>query len=221
MKWWDARCGRATLFGDDGSNALATLTELRTLYAFDFDGTLAPIVERPDDARLSTITVALLRRLAALAPTAIVTGRGLDDIRPRLGFAPLHLIGNHGAEGVPVDAADGGSAARDDDAAHRRIVTAWLAQWPAALGTDGVDPGIVLEPKRYSLSVHYRASDDQSDGAGRDRLGDRAPRSGAARDRRQVPSSISCPKARPTRDARCGRWSRTNAATRRSSSATT
>ena len=155
------RAASRDLFGDDGSKALATLTGRRTLYAFDFDGTLAPIVARPDDARLSPVTVALLRRLAALAPTAIVTGRGLDDVRHRLGFAPLHLIGNHGAEGVPIDAADATSAsAAHDDASHRSIVTAWLAQWPAALDTDGVDPGIVLEPKRYSLSVHYRASDD-------------------------------------------------------------
>ncbi len=142
------------LFGDDGRAALERLARLRTLYAFDFDGTLAPIVERPDDAVAPATTVALLSRLASRVPTAIVTGRSIDDARKRLAFAPRHLVGNHGAEGVP------GDADPSADEAHRRVARAWLAQWPAAIGPDAVRSGIVVEAKDYSLSIHYRQAGD-------------------------------------------------------------
>jgi hypothetical protein len=36
--------------------------------------------------------------LLALLPVAVVSGRALADLRPRLGFRPAHLVGNHGAE---------------------------------------------------------------------------------------------------------------------------
>ena len=42
------------LFSPDGEAALAAVLRLRPLMAFDFDGTLAPIVARPDDCLLYT-----------------------------------------------------------------------------------------------------------------------------------------------------------------------
>jgi hypothetical protein len=50
----------------------------RPLLAFDFDGTLAPIVARPDDARYLAGRAARLKSLAAQLPVAIVTGRAVD-----------------------------------------------------------------------------------------------------------------------------------------------
>ena len=86
------------LFTTEGEIALQAVMRLRPLLAFDFDGTLAPIVARPDEARVAE---AVSRGLAALArdlPVAIITGRSVADVRPRLGFAPHYVIGNHGAE---------------------------------------------------------------------------------------------------------------------------
>ena len=144
------------LFSADGLAALSRLSSLATLYAFDFDGTLAPIVEHPDDAAAAPRTVALLERLGALVPTALVTGRSADDLRRRIPFTPLHLIGNHGSEGLP-DAWH--AALADAVSAHGEIVQRWLAQWPELIRSD--DPGIVVEPKRYSISLHYRQAADQ------------------------------------------------------------
>ena len=141
------------LFGDEGRAALERLARRRALYAFDFDGTLAPIVERPDDAAAPATTVALLSRLAARVPTAIVTGRSIADVRRRLVFEPRHLIGNHGAEGMP------GGADPAADEAHRGVARGWLAQWSAACDAKA-EPGIVVEPKEYSVSIHYRQSSD-------------------------------------------------------------
>ena len=151
------------LFGPEGLAALDTIARTRVLYAFDFDGTLAPIVDVPDAARAAPSTVSLLSTLGALVPTVILTGRAVDDIRQRLEFTPLHLIGNHGAEGMPDplrhSLADSVSA-HGGMAEHRDVAEGWLAQWPAAIGPQAADAGIVVEPKSYSISIHYRASAD-------------------------------------------------------------
>lgn len=51
-----------------------------TLFAFDFDGTLAPIVDDPAEARMSPSTWTQLDRLARLAPVAVVSGRAREDL---------------------------------------------------------------------------------------------------------------------------------------------
>ncbi len=100
------------LFTPEGLEALAAVVRAEPLLAFDFDGTLAPIVEHPDDAAVGAAVAAPLAALAARLPVAIVTGRSIGDVTPRLGFAARWVIGNHGAEGLgDIGAAD--SADRD------------------------------------------------------------------------------------------------------------
>jgi len=120
----------------------------RSLLAFDVDGTLAPIVARPWDAR---IPPDLQRRLAAFtkkSTVAIITGRGVADARRMLEFNPAYLIGNHGCEGLP-----GFEAATDTYAAE-------CAQWLAELSDERESwrhiAGVTLEEKMYSLTFHYR-----------------------------------------------------------------
>ncbi len=153
------------LFGTAGLEALVRLSRRPTLYAFDFDGTLAPIVDRPEDARAAPTTMQRLSRLGALVPTALVSGRSVDDLRRRIAFTPLHLIGNHGAEGIPDrlhdSPADAVSAHGGADA-HRDVVLGWLSQWSAAREQEAADDGIVVEPKSHSLSIHYRKSSDHA-----------------------------------------------------------
>src|SRR5271165_6958993 len=78
---------------------LMRLAQERTLCAFDFDGTLSPIVEHPGQAVMRDQTRSMLGRLAALYPCVIVSGRSRADLLGRLsGVKGLRLIGNHGAE---------------------------------------------------------------------------------------------------------------------------
>ena len=143
------------LFSRDGAVALAALARRRALYAFDFDGTLSPIVARPDDARAARSTVELLRTLGQRVPTVLLTGRGVDDLERRIDFEPRYRIGNHGAEGLP------GGSDEEALAAHRAVVREWLSQWPAAIGHwNGDHAHLVVEPKTFSLSLHYRAAPD-------------------------------------------------------------
>jgi len=67
---------------------------------FDFDGTLAPIVDSPDQARLSQEMSGLLTALSEnkSCKVAIVSGRGLLDVEQRIDVENLVYIGNHGLE---------------------------------------------------------------------------------------------------------------------------
>jgi trehalose 6-phosphate phosphatase len=120
----------------------------RPLLAFDIDGTLAPLVARPWDARVPDAVQRDLAALAQWTTLAIITGRAIADARPMLGFAPRYLIGNHGAEGVP------GLEARTAESA--RICRAWIDQLCGPAEPWRSMPGVTLEDKTYTLAFHFR-----------------------------------------------------------------
>lgn len=124
----------------------------RTLFAFDIDGTLAPIVKRPWDARVPAEVQRGLGALAKRAALAIITGRAIEDARPMLAFAPRYLVGNHGAEGVPGFASAAAHSAR--------VCRAWLEELSTPEERWRQVPGIVLEDKTYSLTFHFRPAPD-------------------------------------------------------------
>src|SRR5262245_46574916 len=101
------------LFTPDGERALAEVMQRRPLLAFDFDGTLAPIVARPDLACVPEPVAQGLTRLARDLPVAVVTGRSVADVRKRLGFEPRWVVGNHGAEDPDVGPPSAASQALD------------------------------------------------------------------------------------------------------------
>ncbi|TVT21561.1 trehalose-phosphatase [Amycolatopsis acidiphila] len=130
----------------------------RLLVACDYDGTLAPIVTNPDEARPLPESVGALRSLAGLheTTTAVISGRALRDlaILSRLP-SEVHLVGSHGSEfdiGF-VHALD--AKARD---MHRR-----LERELEELA--GEVPGVQLEVKPASIAVHVRRA--ERDAAGR------------------------------------------------------
>jgi trehalose 6-phosphate phosphatase len=137
------------LFTPEGDQALQAVMRLSPLLAFDFDGTLAPIVARPDEARVPESVSLGLAELARDLPVAIITGRSVADVRPRLGFAPHYVIGNHGAED-PVEP-QSARASPALDALRQRI---------AAHARDLAAAGVDVEDKRVSLALHYRLAPD-------------------------------------------------------------
>ena len=139
------------LFGQQGLAALSSLVRTPALFAFDFDGTLAPIRPRPDDVQVSATIALRLDKLARVRPVAIVTGRRIADVRERLGFVPSWIVGNHGAE----DDGDPDAAARAHDAldALRERLRA------RAQGLSGA--GVAIEDKGQSLALHFRTAPDR------------------------------------------------------------
>ncbi|MBS1985192.1 MAG: trehalose-phosphatase [Bdellovibrionales bacterium] len=135
-----------SLFTKEGLVALESLTFTRTLYAFDFDGTLAPIVNDPASAKISPSTAALLRQLSDLAPVAIISGRSVADLKRILPFRPQYLVGNHGLEGL--------KRSRQSLANAQATCTQWIERLRRAPIYSGVD----IEDKKLSLAIHYRRS---------------------------------------------------------------
>lgn len=142
------------LFSNPGQQAIEAVMRSQPLLAFDFDGTLAPIVARPDDARVSLGVAQRLDQLAQRLPVAIVTGRSVADVSPRLGFTPHFIIGNHGAEDpdhpATSDVLDALSAPLDP-------VRQLIGERLVALSGSGVQ----LEDKCHSLALHYRLARDR------------------------------------------------------------
>lgn len=126
----------------------------RMLVALDFDGTLSPIVERPEDAALLDGFAGPLRELVGRGDTvaAIVSGRGLADVRARVGLDGMYYAGNHGfeIEGPGVERVHPAvGAARPDLERCRDALERALAD----------EPGTQVEDKRWTLSVHYRRAE--------------------------------------------------------------
>jgi trehalose 6-phosphate phosphatase len=143
------------LLTETGRTDLAALLKVRSLYAFDFDGTLAKIVRDHLAARLARPIRLWLEELAKRAPTAIISGRSVEDLRSRVGAAVPHLIGNHGSEGPHTR--------REDMQQVREISSGWL-QWVNERFQDElIRRGVVVENKSYSLSFHYRTVDQRDE----------------------------------------------------------
>lgn len=137
------------LFHSDGLITMSRYVAPDSLFAFDLDGTLAPIVENYSAARVAEPVRVTLERLDKLAKIAVITGRSRKDALAVLGFEPHLLVGNHGAEWPPQETSRNW---------HQiRLCLNWQKQLFDMLG---FIQGIELEFKGESISVHYRKADD-------------------------------------------------------------
>lgn len=141
------------ILGADGDAALRALLSAPALVAFDFDGTLAPIVELPPLARLHPEVDAPLRVLAERTNVAIVSGRGIADLRERADIESIRLIGNHGNDALLGDTADARRA--------RRTIASWRERLQQMIDRRfGPGGGVGIEDKQATLSLHFRHADD-------------------------------------------------------------
>jgi trehalose 6-phosphate phosphatase len=125
-----------------GMDLIALLAEQpeRTAILLDVDGALAPIVPRPEDARVPPETQDQLRRLhTRYALVACISGRAGDDAKRVVGVPELVYVGNHGLELDPDAAAWAGRL-------QRFLVE---TNWPRT------------ENKRLSAALHYRDAEDE------------------------------------------------------------
>lgn len=123
---------------------LARLAEepSRAAIFLDVDGVLAPIVPRPEDARVPDETRRELRRLDdRYALVACISGRAGEDARRIVGVPELTYVGNHGLELEP-QAGEWTERLRDFLAA---------VDWPN-----------YLEDKGLTAALHYRGVVDEA-----------------------------------------------------------
>jgi len=150
----------ATPAGRDGLDAILTRPG-RAVLAFDFDGTLAPIVPDPDQARAHPDAVPALAAIAPrVAAVAVVTGRPADVAVRYGGFAEVpgleHLVvlGHYGAERW-----DARTGTVEAPAPHPGVAAA-RAELPALLAAIGPREGTWIEEKGRAVAVHTRRAGD-------------------------------------------------------------
>jgi trehalose 6-phosphate phosphatase len=124
----------------------------------DYDGTLAAIVGRPEDAVLSAGT---RRKLEALArkteiSTGVISGRQLSELKAIVAIEGVYYAGNHGLEieGPGLDYISPGAEAA------RPVIAALGRQLAEALQNIA---GVIIQEKDFSVSVHYRLAPDKED----------------------------------------------------------
>lgn len=128
---------------------LAALPPSRLMLFLDFDGTLVPIVHRPDDAKLAPGVRHILQRLARSLPVVIISGRNLADLRRKVGVRGLHYVGHHGlVYGQPSRPLQWSGPRLS-----RKVVKELSAQLRTA--TDGIR-GAFVEDKELSVAIHDR-----------------------------------------------------------------
>jgi trehalose 6-phosphate phosphatase len=128
----------------------ARIAGRRPVVFLDYDGTLAPIVENPEDAVMGEGMREALGALAARLPCAVVSGRDLDDVRGFVAHDGLYFAGSHG-----FDLAGPGG--------WREVVEKGKAFLPVlAEAADAIEAALAgiagarVERKRFALAVHTR-----------------------------------------------------------------
>ena len=139
---------RLTLSGDSWEAFIRPLRGRRLAIFLDYDGTLTPIVSRPEEAHLSPRARRVLCDLAATRPTSIVSGRALKNVRELIGIDAITIAGSYG-----FDVAGPGGLRLEAAPGLRPVVASAFEELVAAARAIN---GALVENKVYSVSVHYR-----------------------------------------------------------------
>jgi trehalose 6-phosphate phosphatase len=121
----------------------------------DIDGTLAPLAPTPEAAAVPEPTRRAVSALASKPDVhvALVTGRAATDGRRLAALDGVWVIGNHGIEAI----SPAGEAVIDASAApYRDAIAAAVHELSRRVGPI---PGLRVEDKVWTLSVHYRLAD--------------------------------------------------------------
>ncbi|MEX2299492.1 MAG: trehalose-phosphatase [Bryobacterales bacterium] len=126
------------------------MTGKRLAVFLDYDGTLTPIVERPEQAVLSAETREVVEDLASLCPLAVISGRDLRDVRDLVGIKGIYYAGSHGFDiagpaGHHISVRQGEEFLPQLDELEIRLRDRLRT-------VDGSE----IERKTFSIAVHYR-----------------------------------------------------------------
>jgi len=125
-----------------------------TVFFLDYDGTLTPIVDRPQDAVVSEDMKRTVERLAEKCKVFIVSGRFREDVQNLLGVKGLLYAGSHG-----FDIQGGGFSMVHPKAEEViPVVEGAIKRLSASLGDI---EGLIIEKKKFSVAVHYRMADEK------------------------------------------------------------
>ena len=132
-----------------------------TQFILDFDGTIAPIVPVPSQARLDPIILAVLPRICETADLTILSGRPAEFLVDQLSFlksaknaANIRIFGHYGLESVDIF---GHLLSRFEPDPGEVVLLDQMKQ----IWLNSPIPGILFEDKGYSIAFHFRNAQDQ------------------------------------------------------------
>ncbi|MCP4653715.1 MAG: trehalose-phosphatase [Candidatus Omnitrophica bacterium] len=138
-----ARCAKSVFFGLK-----------KPVLFLDYDGTLTPIVDRPEWAVISDEMRNTIKELASKFTVAIVSGRMREDVENLLGIDGLFYAGSHGFD------INGPGFSMIEPRVKELIplVDKMIAELKKELGDI---QGVIIEEKKLSTAVHYRLVDEE------------------------------------------------------------
>jgi len=141
-----------TCYSCSGKEAI--LNGKKLMLFFDYDGTLTPIVDRPEEAVLSPEMKGLIEKLAKEYTTAIVSGRMRGDVEKLVGIKDICYAGSHGFDisGPKISVIH----PRAEEIAP--VISRITIELKGKLGNI---KGILIEEKKFSTAVHYRLVEEK------------------------------------------------------------
>ncbi|HEY1277844.1 MAG TPA: trehalose-phosphatase [Thermoleophilaceae bacterium] len=134
----------------DGDGLARRMGGRRPAVFLDYDGTLTPIVDRPEDAVISLGMRETVRALAARCSVCVVSGRDRPTVQELMGVDDLVVAGSHGFDiWSPV----AGAVERAEGVEFEELLGRVTVRLHDEVGS--VD-GALVEPKRSSVALHYR-----------------------------------------------------------------
>ncbi|KAL5753509.1 hypothetical protein ACOSP7_021729 [Xanthoceras sorbifolium] len=129
----------------------------------DYDGTLSPIVDDPDQAFMSNKMRKTVKKLARCFPTAIVSGRCRDKVYNFVKLAELYYAGSHGMDIKGPET--GSSYKKRDQSVLFQPASEFLPMidevYKKLVEKTKSTPGAIVENNKFCLSVHYRCVDEK------------------------------------------------------------
>ena len=121
---------------------------MQPAFFFDFDGTLSPIVSRPEEARFPREMKDAMGRLLKTSRVAVISGRPVRELRSRISL-PIWLIGNHGLE----ERSPKGTTQKTDISRYSKNLQEVCRNFRTLAREI---PGSQVEWKQFSVTFHYR-----------------------------------------------------------------
>lgn len=124
-------------------------------FFLDYDGTLTPIVERPELAVISEDMKDLLQALSRKYPVAVVSGRVREDVSNLVGLKDIVYAGSHGFD-ISIKGETFIMPEAEKFIPIMEEISTYFKQKLSDI------QGVIIEDKKFSVAVHYRLVADSS-----------------------------------------------------------
>lgn len=137
----------------DHDEFVSRMNGRRPAVFLDYDGVLSPIVDRPEDARMTPSMRQVVRDLAGRCSVCVVSGRDRVVVQELMGVDDLVVAGSHGFD---IWHPERGTLEHEAASGFEELVAETTQRLTEEVGSL---PGVLVEVKRASVAVHYRLAD--------------------------------------------------------------